>query len=572
MAEKRYNFKISPEYPSSEQIAQHQDFDALLQAYEGSQVKTGGRVRAMQAMYWLAAACAAALIGLVLYQSFFTTVSTAADDYFAAQPYVNPPLEIPANFASQAFNAEQGGVFEYESGSRVIIPPAAFVTGQGAPVNGEVDIRYREFHDYVDFFASGIPMEYDSAGQRYLLESAGMVEIYAEQSGERLNMAPGKTIKVELISEIIVPASQKGQLSGFNVYQLDKNQRNWVYKDLDQIDLLDEGELLPSAKEQIELDYKNALQRIAEDESNALAKIEASVSKPIAPIRPEQPNGDDFVFDLDFTDGQIEDDQSRKELQALREQYGHMLWQVGPNNPGFNQQRASSVNWEDMKLRKVNEEDYELQLFAGNTSMKIIVRPVLTGNDYQRALEIYQAQLSDYQQQMAEREGQLRDQKIDLDTKIAQQKETARADYKAQLAALKDSDARSDKVRHRIRNRFVATSFGIWNCDRPIKPFAVAVSGEFKDDNSHEYEANTAYLVNKEKNTICRFYTGKGGSVKFDQKGKHMLWVVTPENKIAVLRPEELRINKSKDDYTFNMKVIDKKIETEADLRRVLTF
>lgn len=42
-----------------------------------------------------------------------------------------------------------------------------------------VKITYREFADPIDFFVSGIPMEYDSAGRKYNFESSGMCEINA---------------------------------------------------------------------------------------------------------------------------------------------------------------------------------------------------------------------------------------------------------------------------------------------------------------------------------------------------------------------------------------------------------
>jgi len=79
---------------------------------------------------------------------------------------VNPPIpQAQKVFASYKVDAHKGGVYEYGNGSKITVPARAFVYEDGSEVTGEVELKYREFHDFVDFFLSGIPMEYDSAGQ-----------------------------------------------------------------------------------------------------------------------------------------------------------------------------------------------------------------------------------------------------------------------------------------------------------------------------------------------------------------------------------------------------------------------
>src|ERR1017187_213247 len=99
----------------------------------------------------------------------------------------------------------------------------SFVDESGKLLNGEIELRYREFHDAFDFFVAGIPMTYDSAGVRYQFASAGMMEMQAYQNGKKVNMATGKSINIELAS------NYKG--TEYNLYKLDRSEERRVGKE-----------------------------------------------------------------------------------------------------------------------------------------------------------------------------------------------------------------------------------------------------------------------------------------------------------------------------------------------------
>jgi len=205
---KNYDIRFNPKGLSSEEIARHQDFDALLNLLDESKPEAPTQRPVVRRMYIWGGAVAAAVVGALF---FFGLNNTSPDyptqmaEHFNTKPYIDQPLnQIKPQFASYKVNANEGGVFEYKNGSRLVVPKAAFVNDKGALIEGEVDLQYREYHDYVDFFLSGIPMYYDSLSTRYTLESAGMMEIFAEKDGKRVKMAPNKTIAVELVSEIDV--------------------------------------------------------------------------------------------------------------------------------------------------------------------------------------------------------------------------------------------------------------------------------------------------------------------------------------------------------------------------------
>ena len=597
MENNHYNINLNPKPLSSEEIAKHKDFDGLLEQFNATPPPK--KPSGIKPLYYIIGTIAAGLLGAILYfGAAGQEQAMTTSEYLASQPYINPPFEhIQQEFALGQVNADQGGVYLHDNGSKVIIPPAAFVDANGQSVKGAVDIKYREFHDFIDFYLSGIPMEYDSSGQTYFLESSGMVEVYAEQNGERLEIAPDKQLDIELISEIKVPASDRASIPQFNVYQLDEEKRNWVYQGQDNIEVLEEdmSDLLAeedSPEAVAEAAYQEELANITSQEARELAAIEATIPRPLAPVKPERANGNDYVFNFDFAEQDIrfssrarpgaaerEMDQNQDAINQLRKQYANTMWQLAPNNStDFNQEMLAQINWEDMSIERINNRDYELTLMNPNKTVKLLVNPVLQGEDYEEALKVFNADYAKFQSELAAREAQLEEQKKALAERIRTEKELANKSFREKIDYLKkqgkDNIASEVMIQQKIVNRFAVSELGVWNCDRPLPPFIYNLSGEFVENQSQQqYKHNTAFLVDKNKNTFCRYYNSEKATVRFDGRSDNMMWMVTPENKVAIYRPEQFKdINKREGEYTFVMDVIDRKIEKEEDLREILQF
>lgn len=135
---------------------------------------------------------------------------------------VRPPLKgVDVEREKYTVNAEAGAKLYYKSGTIVHVPTDAFVDKDGQVIEGEVKIEYREFADPAEIFASGIPMNYDSAGQRGWFTSAGMFEMSASYEGEEVFVNPNKTIDVSLVTT--------DTDTDFNLYHLDEETGEWVY-------------------------------------------------------------------------------------------------------------------------------------------------------------------------------------------------------------------------------------------------------------------------------------------------------------------------------------------------------
>ncbi|MCB0586931.1 MAG: hypothetical protein KDD06_16615, partial [Phaeodactylibacter sp.] len=379
-----YNFRFNPKLPSREDIQRHKDFGALLRRYKSQ--KDGQRTRRLRRLRVIsissAAAAAIAAIAIVLGGVFSAPNKPAltAGEYFAGQKFIQPPLadEVQPQFASFRVNANQGGVYEYPSGSRLVVPAAAFADDRGRLIEGEVDIRYREMHDYLDFFLAGIPLTYDSAGIQYHLESAGMIEIYAEKDGQPVQLAPGKNIDVELVSEIIVPSLNLKAPPRYNIYQLDTFSREWLYQDVDNIqfvedEILEENDPLLQYKRELLGKYDAIDSRAAEE----LHAIESAIPKPVEPLRPYRADPGRPTLELNFLDGSLNIEDTRNgevqnELAKLQQMYKGVIWQISPSSPAFDE-RAFSVSWESVRIRPVNNRDYELTLIHPQNQVTLIV-------------------------------------------------------------------------------------------------------------------------------------------------------------------------------------------------------
>ncbi|MBI4648607.1 MAG: hypothetical protein HY738_18985 [Bacteroidia bacterium] len=135
---------------------------------------------------------------------------------------IDPPIpSLAPEYSSYIINNDTGGKITLNSGTTITIPAKAIVDSIGNPVKGNVEIRYREFHDAASIFLSGIPMHFNDNGKNKNFQTAGMFDIYAAQNGKNMKIGSGKNINVSL-----------GSFTDGNDYDfwyLDQNAGSWKY-------------------------------------------------------------------------------------------------------------------------------------------------------------------------------------------------------------------------------------------------------------------------------------------------------------------------------------------------------
>ena len=569
---------------SSEEILKRKNFDSVLKSH----IKVNGKPL-LKKPWFLSSVIAvtiAAVVTVVLLnktsnnqqpKSSNELLTTNADSLALeafykseeAKPCISPPIKgLNVSFTTFKVISEKGANLDFKTGSKLIIPKNAFADESGKLVKGEVELRYREFHDPADFFVSGIPMTYDSAGVKYQFESAGMMDMQAFQNGKKINMAPQKSINVELASDY--------NGTEYNLYQLDTVKNNWSCLGKDKVKNDNKNTSVKSLSSQL---AAPKLEETAEYKTLDFKKVEiqkqkeveiAALPKPLPePKKPEQVKKGKFVesFEVNYSEF--------PELTAFKD----VLWEVGAENKNFDEAKqkyiTKTIVWESAYIKEGPKkgENYILALSKGNNlKEEIIVYPVLEGGSYETAMKNYQGKFDKY--------------KITLDKRIASEKRVEE-DYQASLAAIKkqqedlefrwkrqqDDLFKKMDTSEKVLRMFAINSFGVFNCDNPsVYPQGVKCSAIAKTDTKRDLKCYNIYLVDKQKNGLFTYTQNPISSFSFNPKSKNMLWTVE-DGVLYWLKPEQFSsISGSNGLSDLIMNKVEQKFATVDEMKAYFNF
>jgi len=418
---------------------------------------------------------------------------------------IEPPFSVQIPYDTLSFRAEEGMNHHHFTGTNLKIPAKAFVDEDGFPVRGNVSVLYREFHSPEEILLSGIPMGNMEDEKNPALQSAGMFEMKAFQNGSELELGSGKIINVELAAFRLS--------SDYKIFQLDESSR-WVETGT------------PIAMEN-ELKQKG------------LAAI------PDLPGKPEGP----VIIDIDA------DYRDYPDIAMFRK-YQWALADVPENNSFLQNQWAFRVNWDRMKVENFDKQK-NLYKLSANVSMRdydnkiiskkfsVIVSPLLTGEDYDRAL-------ADFNQTMNE--------------------------YHALAEQIKKEEERL-ALEADLLNAFSINLMGVWNCDRFInnRQFVkIKASFDFAAHFNPYSNRVKVYVINHTDNTVQDYMVRDWDKIYLRSGSQTSIMAVLPDNKIAVFPQEKFvsvdfnKIYNGSREYFFNTSVYSADISGAAALKNML--
>jgi hypothetical protein len=486
---------------------------------------------------------------IITIQTNNSTQNTKSNKAFIAPPISK--LNVP--YTSYKLKAEQGATIAHQSKSKIIIPKKAFVNKQGQEIIGDVEIRYREFHNQADIIASGIPMAYDSAGIKSHLESAGMLDIKGYQNGEPVFIDPKKQITIEF-------ASNYGE-DKYNMYVLDTVAKNWQYvsrdnslkgqKRIERETGLKGHEtsanVVPNKEKELQKQL-NAIPPKIETEKIVYTKKSSQLTKPIEPLKPTKATAGRPKFELEV------DYKEFPELSAFK----NAVFEVGAENKNY-KNNFSEITWSSAEISEGSKkgENYLLTLKLRERIEKLIVYPALTGADYEKAIDAYNKKFVNYKTLQAEREAK--------ELKLKEEFEAKQAAYKAEEKKLSD-----ELLKERIRIQkeqqeqqltqtsvvtnnvnairvFNISNFGIHNSDCPsFLPKEAKMHPIFVINNGASFVSPvTTYLVCHNKNAV---YTFGNEPLSYNPNDNYSLCVMASNGKMYVCDKE-----------TFSSCVVNKK-------------
>ena len=491
--------------------------------------------------------------------------------YTEDTPCINPPIKkLDIQSDSYYCENEVGIEFTHSSGSLIKVPKNTFVDKNGNSLNGEIELRYREFHDPIDFILSGIPMTYDSAGTEYTFESAGMIEIYGYKNGKPIEIAAGKSIRIEM--------NPKDGSSRFNLYELDSKSGDWAYSGKPELIFQDVDESTgkiasKTSKDDVKSNIIKTKKAIEVTKTElAIAKKKVLEHKKTQPSKPKASVNKDRQFDLDV---------DPKEFPELKN-YSSLTFEVDKNDRNFSAD-VYEIEWEDISLsEKEKGISYYLTLFKGSAKKTFSVFPIFEGTDYKRAMKEFNQNFSTYEIELDKRitkeekiNEKLKKQMLLYETALSLEKKK-QLEFEANQAAYyaKAKDAHKNSIAINVVARaFNVTRFGTWNCDSPIsKPSGARVNASFTDNAGVKLGLHNVNLIEKNKNAVFTYNESQFNNFKFNPKEENTIVAFTSNNEIAIIKPIYFKDMPKEKKHQFEMEIIDVKSMTVKNVKEKLNL
>lgn len=499
-------------------------------------------------------------------------VTTAPQENFIVAPI--PAANIP--YKEFQVDALKGDTLFYETGSIILLPPNAFVDKDGSIIKGSVQVKYREFSNPIDFYLSGIPMDYDSAGTTYPFESSGMCEVLAFQNGKPVFVNPKNKPEINMVSNNNSPAH--------NIYYLDTVQKRWINKGSSLV---------------------NSVSKRSERKSTRLIATKNHLMKPVKPTK----------ADKSFPVIKIVIDPASFEELAM---YDDLEFQIDRSEKNFNPE-DSSYEWNNVELQKGKQEGlYKIKFSNAEKTVSYVVRPVLEGDDYDKAMSVFEKKNAEYERKITERlnyEKAAREQ-FTQDSIANKRRIAERANYEAiqkekyiadsleydriteqnkQIEKLnmlivarnnkinllidvanREMDKQNKRIQemnqsNEIMRSFEIEGFGIWNCDRPLSQDYFLYTAKFKDEsNSTIYLSNVAVLY-KSLKVIQKFNNNR----IIATKSTEIMIIGIYDGRFAYITFEDYRkhnISATTNQETFVMQVVAEKDNNYAFIKKIAGF
>lgn len=493
-----------------------------------------------------------------------TLIMLFAPEDEVSAPYIAPPIAA-VDIAKDTYTVDADSTSEitYTSGSKLHIPAQAFKDAEGKLVTGKVTVKYREFHDQKDIFISGIPMIYDSAGAKYVFESAGMMEITASQNGKALQANPDKQIKVDMVSNT---AEDK-----YNTYFLDTIAKRWV--NLNQANLLPKQQAPKSAPSD-SLEVHAELYNSEKDDNSAsnpvLIKYVEEVKKATAAVKAVEKEKPMPIAKADKAKTRFHIVVDAGEFPEIA-MYKGVRFQV-KDEMNFDKSSAKT-EWEDVKLKKLTGLDYEVDFTRGNKKMQVVATPVIDDKDMPAAQKVYDEKFAQYTAKLTERKAVEAKAKADYEARVKVMEEQ----LKVAIAEEKERDRIYETTLNKselVYRAFYVKNFGVYNFDHPCPwPTDASVQATLMDEKGEKLNIITLNLVEKGRNIVFPYNVQKGEctNFRFNAQKDNTLWAVTAENKLAIVDIESFKAQQGRSGkIQFKFKIIDKELKTSDEVKKYL--
>lgn len=583
-------FNINREKVSDQEIESRKDFDALVKKFKEQSLQDAKTRKRLPKLRKFVYTTIIAGLLVVCTVSINELTKDTSNDKIATNvtpkniiedkstnAFIKPIVKhVKPDYSKYKVNASKGGVIKHTTQSKITIPQLAFVKKDGKEITGEVEIHYKEMHTIADVLVSGIPMRYDSAGQKQNFESAGMIDIKGFQNGEEVFIKPGKNLDVDMVS------TKTG--SQFNLYYLDTVAKEWKYLGKDKVmPLVSHSGETNSVIDHTNMEVSKEVKIITENIQKLDEKIvkvteqkEIKIAALPSPVEPKKPVASNkarkqFVLDVDF-----------KQFPELKSFEG-CVFEVGEENKHYTAE-FNKIQWSDALITAGTEKgkNYTLNLTSGYRKEKLIVYPVFTGKKLDEQNALYASKLKEYDLALdirKEKEAKIQENFKNELAKI----EAERKNWEAKLAAEKQQkkdNATSEllgTVKNggtdldlKVRRLYQVNNFGVYNsdCARPF-PQGITTEAEFVTKNSILRPA-TIFLVSHTNNMLYTYTLKDAENFKYDPKCEYTMLTSLNNTLYVCDKASFSAANKTPDKTTFTFIAMPMDVADAEELRKKL--
>lgn len=595
-------FNIDRPKISDEEIKKHQNFEQLVKQFKQQSLNNARhdkswwkskKVRYSAVIAGITVICTISYLALFKNETTqkkthetIITQDTKKENSTTKKNFISEPSQkLKVNYTAYTINNSKGGEIKHPTSSKIKVSKNTFVDKDGKDIIGDVTIEYREFHDAADIIASGIPMGYDSAGTKYTLESAGMFDIKGTQNGQPVFIKKDKTVEVELAS-----ANSEDR---FNQYYLDTVKKNWQYIQKDNANAISgnihatkefdnnqkdgpDNFIKKSPKLQI---LKNQIEVVIPKRIDSVKivytkKIDA-VPKVKEPNKPAKASGRP-TFKLDGSYNEF------PELAAFND----VIFEVGPENNNYRKE-MHEITWSDVKVSEgpTKGKNYLLTLSYRKQVEKLIVYPVLSGNDLEKAEKKYQQKLTEYQSLLEKSEAEEKRLMVEMEAKqktyLADLKKK-QEDYEKEkiklLVAFKQneqnqlaSNFNNMSTQTKATRIFNVSSFGIYNSDCPhAEPSGKTVTPMFVNgDIGTQINPDIIYMIDHKTKAVFNIAFNDGFKINYDPQNDYSICVFRT-NKLFICTKKMFKATADKDSNKFTVNELPDSADNLIDFKKAL--
>ena len=581
-------FNLNRPKLSDEEINKQRDFDALVKKFKAESLKKARgdeswwknkKITYSAIIAGITVVCTVTYLSIQNKEKKHETLITSNNTQKPKQQFIQSPkksLDVP--YTTYKVNNSTGGEFKHPSNTKIKVPKNCFVDKNGQNIVGEVSIQYREFNNVPEIIGSGIPMQYDSAGQKLQLQSAGMFDIKGFQNNEAVFIDQGKSIEVAYASD--------NAEDRFNQYYLDSVAGNWKYIRRDNIQLNTKPNKgitqNTTAKAQEHTGNFDELQAQLPKKIDSLQivytkKIEA-LPKAVKPSAPAASKPGRPIFQID------RDPQDFPELNA----FDNVVFEVGEENKNYTSE-LHQVTWRDIKISEGPQKgkNYLLNLTAGKRKESLIVYPVFVGANYEKALVLYKQKLNQYEavqaKRMAEEKKLIQEMELKQAAFLKAQKEKEAALAAQQQLIL---EAKRNRREQDLNNQFASLNnqsktqrifevfnFGIYNsdCAKPLPVEHLTRPIFVSTEQQTPIMPDAVYLVNRSNATVIGLSRDNGFEFGYRESDNYIICVFQ-KNEVHLCSDDLFKSSINSDKHQFLVKRITAQSEHLQDFKKALNL